>query len=112
MSCLPYETIVSAELSFFTLGVADGETQIPGSYTDVRLFVDGVEVDGAFDDLDQIDPGGSRWIQTAGFYSISIPESLFSALLDGKVEVTIEFLQRGDAFAIDFSELTIVVRTP
>jgi thiol-disulfide isomerase/thioredoxin len=107
-------TVISAELSIMTLGVQDGDTQVTGSDTDIRLFLDAMEVDGAFDDLDQFRYNGSAWVEIAGLYTISIPNDILSVLSDGSVEVRIQILQLGtsssiDAIAIDFSELRIQV---
>ena len=106
------QPVVSATLTLFTLGVQDGDTQVSGSNTDIRLFLDNVELPGAFDSVDQFTFDGLEFVETAGTVSLTIPDSHFGLLSDGVLEVTILVLQLGtapstDAIAIDYSELLI-----
>ncbi|MCH8331346.1 MAG: DUF4382 domain-containing protein [Bacteroidetes bacterium] len=108
---VPPEGIIRANLRMLTTGIQDGDTQVFGSDTDLRLFLDGVEVPGAFDDVDQFDFfAGVGFAEIVGLVSIEIPGGLLPLLSDGEVVVRIEINQLGtapsfDAFAIDFSEL-------
>lgn len=103
----------TAALEMLTLGIQDGDTQVVGSNTEIKLFLDEEEVEGAFDDIDQFDffPGVG-FASVAGLVRIEIPRQLFELFSDGEVEVKIEIHQLGtapsiDAFAIDYSELVI-----
>ena len=108
---VPPEGIIRANLRMLTTGIQDGDTQVFGSDTDLKLFLDGVEVPGAFDDVDQFDFFvGDGFAEIVGLVSIEIPGGLLPLLSDGEVVVRIEINQLGtapsfDAFAIDFSEL-------
>ena len=110
---LPAGIITDARIGMLTIGIQDGDTQVSGSDTDVKLFLDEVEVPGAFDNVDQfsIIPG-EGFAEIVGEVVIEIPSNIFPLLSDGGVDVRIEINQLGtapsiDAFAIDFSELTI-----
>lgn len=108
----PFFGIRSATLELFTLGISDGDNQVVGSDTDIRLYLDGQEVPGAFDEVDQFGWSGSEWVFIAGSVSIPIPAPLISKLEDGVVEVRIEILQLAthagwNAIAIDFSEFLV-----
>ena len=111
----PPEWPVEARLRFLTLGIQDGDSQVSTSDTDIRLYVDGLEIPGAFDDVDQFDRDEQQgWVELAGYVEIPIPEDLGHVLEDGVVEVTYEVLQLGshtgtDSFAIDFSELVLAI---
>jgi hypothetical protein len=109
----PAAQVTDAELVLFTLGVQDGDSQVVGSDTDVRLFIDGAEVAGAFDDVDQFDWIDGQWSSFAGRVVIPIPEALLASLADGMASVRIEILQLGtapstDAIAIDYAMLQVV----
>jgi hypothetical protein len=104
---------VAAALRLFTLGVQDGDQDVAGSDKDLRIFLDGVEVAGAFDAVDQfaVDEGGVA-VEMAGDVEIAIPASVLALLEDGRVAVRLtntDLLrpEAGDAFAIDFSELVV-----
>ena len=113
----PPEWPIETRLRFLTLGIQDGDSQVSTSDTDIRLFVDGLEVPAAFDDIDQFywdDELG--WVEAAGYVEISIPADLDHVFADGVVEVTYEVLQLGshtgtDSFAIDYSELVLAITT-
>ncbi|HRI80688.1 MAG TPA: hypothetical protein PLR06_14250 [Cyclobacteriaceae bacterium] len=104
---------VHAVLHLNTLGIQDGDSQVYGSSTDIKLFLDNEEVPDAFDSVDQFDFINNQWSDFAGFVDIEIPASLIHVLNDGKVEVRWELFQlvpnsnSYDAFAIDYSELEI-----
>ena len=103
------QPILSAELVFFTIGVQDGDTQVVGSDTDIRLFIDGAEIQGAFDEVDQFSSGSSGFVEIADLVTIPVPETSLNLLADGHVEIRIQTLQLGtgpsmDAFAIDYSD--------
>ena len=105
---LPNLPIISARLEIFTVGIQDGDSDVLGNDIDITLSIDGLDVPGAFDAVDQ-------WVggkEIAGLVSISIPEDHFPLLVDGSAHVRIETLQLGtsnshDAYAIDYSELVI-----
>lgn len=104
--------VTGAELVLFTLGVQDGDSQVVGSDTDIRLYVDGIEVAGAFDAVDQFDWIGGQWTSIAGKVLIPMPEAVLPSLADGSASVRIEILQLGtapstDAIAIDYSLLQL-----
>ena len=106
---------VRATLRLFTLGVQDGDTQGVGSEQDMRLFIDGFEVTGAFDSVDQFSHDGSQFVETAGLVTVPIPEALlYLFAVGGGSDVRILILQVAespstgtDAIAIDYSELII-----
>jgi len=110
--------IVAARLDLLTLGVQDGDSQVYGSDKEIRVFIDGVEIPGALDSVDQFYHNGTEWVETVGVVSLAIPSDLLIYLEDGEVEVS--FVNRDllnptthDAFAIDYSELVIeTVETP
>ena len=106
-------TAVSAVLHLNTLGIQNGDSQVYGSDTDIKLFLDNEEVPNAFDLVDQFDFIDGKWSDFAGLVDIDIPASLIHVLNDGSVEVRWELYQlvpnssSYDAFAIDYSELEI-----
>ena len=106
--------IASAKLRMLTSGIQDGDRQVVGSDTDLRLFIDNVEVPKAFDDVDQFDffPG-IGFAEIVGPVHIEIPENLFPLLADGQAEIRIESHQLGTApsmegFAIDYSKFFVL----
>lgn len=107
-------SIVSAELNLFTLGIQDGDTQVFGSNTDITLSLDGNDIVGAFDSIDQF-VFTTEWVEVAGLVSVSIPNSLLYLIQDGAAQFELNTLQLGthpghDAFAIDYSELVLNVQ--
>jgi len=111
-----FSSINSAEIQFFSLGIQDGDSQVFQSDIDLRLFLDGVELLGAFDIVDQFDFLGGAFVEIAGLVTITIPNTMFGLLLDGSVDVQIENLQlnpnavsSGDSFALDFSRFNLDV---
>ena len=103
--------IERAQITLLTLGIQDGDTQVTGSDTDIRLYVDDVEVQQAFDKVDQFSSKNSVWGQSAGQVYVELPEAALDSLKDGKAKVTIETVQLGsgglDTFAVDYAELLI-----
>lgn len=113
MEYTPPSTIGSARIRLNTLGIQDGDAQVCGSNTDVRLFIDGQEIPQAFDAVDQFDNIDGRWSDLAGHLEIAIPGNLLYLLKDGKLNFRWEILQQTtgtpsyDAFAIDYIELSL-----
>lgn len=109
----PSKSIVSAKLKLMTLGIQDGDSQVVGSNTDIVLYLDNLEVPGAFDLIDQFDLIDGSWSDVVSSFEIKIPPDLFTVLLDGKTTLQIDILQLNpstqsyDAFAIDYCELEI-----
>lgn len=108
----PCKNINSAELNLLTLGIQDGDKQVYQSDTDIKLFINGIEIPHAFDDVDQFDRVDSKWVSFAGYVTIPIPENLLIELTSGRIDVRIVTLALGeyqglDVFALDYSELII-----
>ncbi|MCU0914166.1 MAG: VWA domain-containing protein [Planctomycetes bacterium] len=110
---IPVDVLVSAAtLRWLTLGIQDGDSQVKGSDTDMRLFVDGREVPGAFDTVDQFHHNGTAWVSFVGLVEIPLTGDALHAVQDGQVEIRIEIHQLGtisstDAVAFDYSELEV-----
>lgn len=109
------KSIGSAELKFFTLGVADGDEYYlnyvnPPTDFDIKLFVDDIEIPNAFDTIDQFQYVPS-FREIAGLVSFKIPDNQLSILEDGKITVRLEILTLTpdqspfDAIGIDYCEL-------
>jgi hypothetical protein len=111
---MPSTPVTEAHLNLFTLGIQDGDDQIEGSDPDILLYIDGMEIPNAFDDIDQFDWFSEYgWTSIASLVTIDIPSNLLSALDDGNATLRFEIKQYGshpgkDAFAIDYSELIII----
>jgi hypothetical protein len=107
-------TASSATIRWLTFGVQDGDSQVSGSDTDLVLELDGVEVQGAFDEVDQFRHDGTTWVQSAGLVEISLGGPILELLQDGAVEVRIQILQLGsgnpDGVSFDYSELEVGIR--
>jgi hypothetical protein len=113
---VPLGAITAARLVLFTLGIQDGDTQVANTNTDIRLFIDGSEVTGAFDTIDQFGHNGVGWAEYAQIVEVEIPQMAFSLLSDGLAEIRFEsysLIPGGqlEAFAIDYSELIIELDT-
>ena len=106
--------LLSAKFVFTTLGIQDGDNQVYGSDTDILFFIDGEEVEAAFDNVDQFDYYDGKWMSSIGTIELAIPQHLLHHLQDGEVKVRWEVLQLTacegclDAFAIDYSELIMI----
>jgi hypothetical protein len=103
-------SITSAVLKIVTFdlednGAGDGFGGIP---FDDRLFIDGIEVSGAFDDVST--PDGNAFTPLPVNVTIFNLNSLFfSSLADGNVNIALNSFggTRADAIAIDYAELEI-----
>ena len=110
---IPADPIENIEFRWFISGMQDGDDQVVGSDVETKLYLDGIEVPYAFDQVDQFDYfADTGWSEIAGTVRIVIPEELYSVFMDGSVEVRFETLALGsfqglDAFAIDYSHLII-----
>jgi len=109
----PDLNIQSAKLTLTTLGIQDGDSQVNGSDTDLKLYIDNNEVPNAFDDVDQFEYMDGNWTDFVSTLEIEIPEEFLPLLMDGKAEIRWEtiqlddYSQSADAFAIDYCELEI-----
>jgi len=107
----PDGNIESATLKLITLGIQDGDTQVAGSDTDVRLYLDNMEIPKAFDHVDQFANINGIWSDFVSSVEIKVPMGILSVLNDGKIHGRIEILQLNvnsqayDGFAIDYCEL-------
>jgi hypothetical protein len=111
------KNLLSASLNLFTLGIQDGDSQVFGGDTDIRVLLDGVPVPGALDAVDQFDSSPTGFVEIAGSVAINVPPALFRLFADGTVVVTFETHALGshdglDAYAIDFSQLTLRYQAP
>lgn len=109
----PTGSISSAKFKLNTLGIQDGDGQVCGVDTDIKVFIDGQEIPNAFDNIDQFDIVNGAWSDIASRIELVIPTNLLYVLNDGKVEVKWNLIQLNpgsqshDAFAIDYCELEI-----
>ena len=107
---IPVDKIVSATLELCTADIDN----VMYPY-DERLFLDGIEVAGAFDDVDQYVSGLAG---KSGLVTFELAPSLFHVLADGRVEVLIDedrtaaHWSHANGIGIDYSELTIVYEAP
>jgi len=82
-----------------------------------HLIIDENEVPLAFDRVDQFDFVEGEWLSFAGIIEIDIPIDMLHLLEDGSIKVKWETLQVNpnsqsrDAYAIDYSELEITVKS-
>jgi hypothetical protein len=106
--------VSSATIRWLTLGIQDGDSQVAGSDIDMVLELDGVEVQGAFDTVDQFRHNGTIWVEVVGLVEIPLEGPILEVLQDGEVEVRIRILQLAsgnlDGVSFDYSELEVVVR--
>jgi hypothetical protein len=102
------EHIISASLTFLTFDIEDaGEGDGRGGQPwDDRLYLDGVEVLGAFDDFYTPD-GTSALPIPPNWAAFTLDPVFFPLMQDGMLSVRIADLGDGDHFWIDFSELKI-----
>ncbi len=113
MQFTPPSQIGSAKLHLTTLGIQDGDQQVCNSDTDIKLFMDGQEIPGAFDAIDQFDNISGKWSDFVSSFDIAIPQSLLPLLKDGSITLqwkiiqTVPGVQSYDSFAIDYCELTV-----
>jgi hypothetical protein len=102
------EHIIGASLTFLTFDIEDaGEGDGRGGQPwDDRLYLDGVEVLGAFDDF--YTPDGTSALPIPPIWAAFTLDPVFFPLMqDGMLSVQIADLGDGDHFWIDFSELKI-----
>ena len=108
-----YQSIQRATLKLFTAGIQDGDTDVYKSDTDIKLFIDGVELRQVFDWTDQFAPINGQWSDYASYVELPIPSYLWPKLTDGEIEILWEILQLNaessshDAFAIDYCDMEI-----
>lgn len=113
LTFVPPSSVASATLHLTTLGIQDGDNQVYGSDTDIRLWIDGVELPGAFDAIDQFDLANGSWADFVSSFDITIPKDMLKLFHDGTVELQWEMVQTipgsssYDAFAIDYCQLTV-----
>lgn len=105
-------TLKKSTLRFLTIGIQDGDSQVYNSSTDIRVFVDDVEIAGALDAVDQFDFLDGQWVGFVGHVEIEIPANMLYLVADGHVVVRWEIHQliggaNYDAFAIDYCELEL-----
>lgn len=105
------KNLATASLWFNTLGIQDGDWQVYNSDTDIKLYLDGIEVPHAFDQVDQFDNFEGVWADFVSLVEVPVPDDLLPAFRDGTVEVRWEIHQLApgsasyDAFAIDYMEV-------
>lgn len=107
--------ITNAVLRISTLDVEDAGAGdgLGGTPYNERLFIDGVEVAGAFDTI--FTPDGNAATQLPiNTVVFNLDSSFFPNLLDGKIDVSVNPFggQRRDAIAIDFAKLELTTSTP
>ena len=115
---LPDEFVLhSATLTIVTLGIQDGGTGTspapspgpsPRDLYDDRLFIDGVELPHAFDNV--FTPNGTIFDALPRNISVfDLPHQFLPSLADGTLEISIDPLggSQRDALAIDYAELSI-----
>jgi hypothetical protein len=109
----PTTAISSAKFRLNTLGIQDGDNQVCGVDTDIRVYIDGQEIPNALDQVDQFDMVNGSWADIASHIELEIPANLLYVLNDGKVQVRWDMLQLNpnsqshEGFAIDYCELQL-----
>ena len=103
------EAVVGASLTIATLDVEDnGEGDgAGGAPFDDLLFLDGVELAGAFDDV--FTGPASAFTQITPNVSVFDLSAFLASLADGSLDVTVDSFggDRRDAIAVDYAELVI-----
>ena len=107
---LPTGNISSATLTIVTLDMEDageGDGQGGGPFDDL-LFLDSVELPGAFDDVFSPD-STSTGLQTPNVSVFNLPVSLFPLLADGLLDITVDAFggSQHDAISIDYARIDI-----
>jgi|GEM_PF-3576219 len=107
---LPTGDITSAILMITTLDVEDngaGDGDGGGPF-DSRLFIDGMEVVGAFDDVFTPD-GSADTLLPVNTTTFNLDPSFFAAFADGEINVVLRSSSgtRIDAIAVDFAKLEL-----
>lgn len=109
----PARPVASARFRLSTLGIQDGDNQVYGVDTDIRVYIDNQEIPHALDAVDQFDMINGEWADFVSTIELEIPANLLYVLNDGKVSVRWEMFQLNpnsqshEAFAIDYCELEI-----
>lgn len=109
----PSQAIASAKFMLNTLGIQDGDNQVFGVDTDIRVYIDDQEIPNALDHVDQFDLVNGSWADLASTIELEIPSNLLYVLNDGKVLVRWDMLQLNpnsqshEGFAIDYCELEL-----
>jgi len=101
------EIVVGASLTVVALDIDDGSGSDP-QYYDVRLYLDNMEVPGAFDDVTDMQVGGDSYLPTEAIFTLDPP--FLSALQDGILNVMVDPLGGVgglDGLMIDYAELQI-----
>lgn len=103
-------TIISATLEVHSLdmeddGAGDG---FGGGPFDDKLFLDGVELPGAFDTVYTPDGTAATYLPP-NMTVLIIPDSFFGSILDGSLDVLLDPAGGSlkDAIALDYAELTV-----
>ncbi len=108
--------LVALELRLLALGIQDGDDDVTGVDREIRLWIEGREVPGAFDEVDQAHRDGEDLVETVGLVTVRVTGALVAELAgdiaDGEVELRFANLDlirplSGDAFAIDWAELVV-----
>jgi hypothetical protein len=106
------DSIISARLFFSAFGIQDGDGRdLAYNDTDIKLFLDGIEIDGAFDQTDQMLWRGGLYLPAPSGVTVPIPDDLIQYIKDGEARIRLEVYQYGasdelDKFAIDYSVLS------
>ena len=100
--------IVSATLKLMTMCIQDADTFFDGTPMgyDIRLFVDSVEVSGAFDSVDQMEDSYC----IAGAVTFPLAADILPRLNDGNAQIRLEANRVGQSstlWAIDYSQLIV-----
>jgi hypothetical protein len=109
----PAQAIASAKFRLNTLGIQDGDNQVCGVDSDIRVYVDDHEIPNALDHVDQFDLVNGSWADIASSIELEIPADLLYVLNDGKVQVRWDMLQLNpnsqshEGFAVDYCELEL-----
>jgi hypothetical protein len=107
--------IKSASISLRTFGLQDGDPGLVGEASDLKLFLDGIEIPNAFDDVDQFFKLEGKSGSIAGNIRMDVPQEVLSKMRDGLLDVKLimEIDQKDvhlmDAFAIDYSQLQVTM---
>lgn len=105
-------TIINATLTIPSLDVEDNGAGdgLGGAPFDDKLFIDGVEVLNAFDDV--YTPDGNANTQLPTNVSVfNLDSSFFGNLSDGTVQISVDPLggSSGDCIALDYAELELTI---
>ena len=105
---LDSSSITSARFYLYAWGIQDGDWQNTHyNDTDIKFFIDDIELEGAFDYTNQMIWTGIQYKQAPGQITLEVPQALLEFIKDGNVTIRIEIHQYGssmqlDKFAIDY----------